>query len=143
MRYLCCDGEKNESSNPPIRLVLLSINSGDASRASELTCTQKAQVLALANKPDYGKEKKRKKSTNYREIPRLAELKKTSQAPVHVSSRPPLPITCFRLGQIHRFICLSVVSSTSLRMIHVGKIRSILAPLSMYTYIHVNLAWSQ
>jgi hypothetical protein len=81
-RYLCCDGKKNrelESANS----TPLPINSGDASRASEFTCTQKAQVLALANKPDYGKEKKRKKSTNYRESPRLAELKKTSQAPVH------------------------------------------------------------
>jgi hypothetical protein len=54
--------KKKKSSNPPIRYVPLSINSGDASRASEFTCTHaEAQVLALANKTDYGKEKKKKR----------------------------------------------------------------------------------
>jgi hypothetical protein len=60
-RYLCCDGKKKRELESANSILPLSINSGDASRASELTCTQKAQMLALANKPDYGKEKKRKK----------------------------------------------------------------------------------
>jgi hypothetical protein len=106
-----------------------------AARQNSHARMQKHRCSRSPTKSTMEKKRKRKESTNYRESPRLAELKKTSQAPVHASSRPLLPITCFRLGQIHRFICLSVVS--------VGKIRSILAPLSMYTYIHVNLAASQ